>query len=57
MSFEREQAPKELIDLADQRDEARRKKDWKESDRLRDLITKAGWVVEDLPEGPRLKKV
>ena len=57
MRFEQEQAPEDLTILAKQRDEARRKKDWKESDRLRDLITKAGWVVEDLPEGPRLKKV
>jgi cysteinyl-tRNA synthetase len=41
-------------ELAQSREEARRRKDWKEADRLRGEILKLGYVVEDTPQGPRL---
>jgi len=44
----------ELTELAQRRDEARQKKDWKEADRLRQEILLQGYVVEDTPQGPRL---
>ena len=35
---------------------ARERKDWAESDRLRDEIASLGWIVEDTSQGPKLKK-
>lgn len=48
--------PKEIQDALVQRNRARTEKNWKEADRLRDLITHAGFVIEDSPAGPVLKK-
>lgn len=42
--------------LADKRENARGEGDFKESDRLRDEIIKAGWEVEDTAQGQRLRK-
>jgi cysteinyl-tRNA synthetase len=42
--------------LAEQRQAARLAKQWKESDRLRDEIAQRGWIVQDTPQGPKLKK-
>lgn len=44
----------EVTQLADEREKARRNKDWKEADRLRKEILERGYVVEDTSEGPRL---
>ncbi len=46
--------PAAVTELAQQRETARQKKDWKESDRLRQLLLEQGYVVEDTPSGPRL---
>ncbi len=46
----------EAMELARQRQAARAAKDWKESDRLRDEIARRGWMVQDTPQGPKLKK-
>ncbi len=43
--------------LLDQRQAARRTKNWAESDRIRDELAKLGWVVQDTPQGPKLRKV
>ncbi len=49
-------APSEVVALAEQRVEARARKDFAEADRLRDEITAAGWEVRDIaaPPGYRL---
>lgn len=47
--------PAEVTKLADEREEARKAKDWKRSDELRDEIAKQGFVVEDKPEGPVIR--
>jgi cysteinyl-tRNA synthetase len=47
--------PSEIQDLAQQRQKARQEKRWADADALRDLITAAGYVVEDTSEGPRIK--
>lgn len=52
-----EQIPKEVQELAQKRENARIEKDFDESDRLRDEISKLGYLVEDSDKGPRLKKV
>ena len=50
-------APTELLELAKQRQEARARKDFAESDRLRDEILDAGWVVRDVAEPPGFRLV
>jgi cysteinyl-tRNA synthetase len=51
---EAEEAPAELIELAERRREARSGGDFAEADRLREQIAAAGWEVRDVAEGFRL---
>jgi cysteinyl-tRNA synthetase len=37
-----------------EREAARRAKDWKQSDALRDQIVTLGWIVKDTKDGPML---
>jgi cysteinyl-tRNA synthetase len=46
--------PAEVTHLANAREAARQRQDWKEADRLRNQISISGYVVEDTPQGPRL---
>ena len=46
--------PAAVLELARDRVIAREAHDWEASDRLRDAITAAGWVVRDAPDGPEL---
>lgn len=48
--------PEDVQSLAAARETARAEKDWTASDRLRDEIAAKGWVVEDTPQGQKLKK-
>jgi cysteinyl-tRNA synthetase len=49
------EVPDDVVkDLVDQREQARRDGDYRESDRLRDEIHRLGWVVQDGPDGPVL---
>jgi len=48
--------PKELSQALEKRNEARRLKNWKESDHWRDFILSQGYFIEDTPTGSRLKK-
>jgi cysteinyl-tRNA synthetase len=48
--------PEEIEELAQKREEARKTKNFAESDRLRKLIEEQGWKIEDLPTGYSLKK-
>jgi cysteinyl-tRNA synthetase len=43
--------------LVTERQEARRRRDFAESDRIRDVLAEKGIVVEDTPQGPRWKKL
>jgi len=52
-----EELPKQVKELVDQREEARRNKDWKKADEIREQIKKVGFILEDTPEGPRWRKV
>jgi len=50
--------PEEITKLADERQNARKEKDWKKSDEIRQKIKEAGYEVEDLPGNEySLKKV
>ena len=46
--------PEEIRSLVDERAEARKRRDWKRSDEIRDRLRGLGWAVEDTPAGPRL---
>ncbi len=48
--------PKNLIEALKMREDARKAKNWTEADKQRDLITSSGYLIEDTPTGPRLKK-
>jgi len=39
-----------------ERQAARKAKNFKRSDEIRDLPAKQGWVIEDTPQGPRAKR-
>ena len=54
--MEAEQAPPGVVALADQREAARRAREWGEADRLRDELREMGWEVRDGPQGPQLVK-
>ena len=53
---EAEAAPVELLALVRERGEARRAKDFARADQIRDELLAQGWLIEDTPDGPRLKK-
>ena len=48
--------PAELTALLAARQAARQARDFKRSDALRDELKAKGWVIEDTPKGPKLKK-
>ena len=49
--------PKEITKLAEEREEARKNKDFKKSDELRDKINSLGYEIEDTSEGPEISKI
>ncbi len=52
----KEAVPPEIQSLLDKRAEARKAKNWAESDRLRDEIAAAGWLVKDSKDGQSVTK-
>jgi cysteinyl-tRNA synthetase len=48
--------PAEVKKLAEERETARKNKDWKKSDELRNKINKLGFIVNDTAEGWEIKK-
>ena len=58
LSFENalECIPSDLEEALMKRIEARQQKNWALSDELRDLILGRGYIIEDTPQGARLKK-
>lgn len=51
------EAPADIVALAEQRQAARQARDFRRSDELRDQLKARGWVIEDTPKGPKLKKL
>jgi len=51
-----ESAPEEVQVLVAERQAARQRKDWAQSDVLRARIEALGWKVKDTPEGPVVEK-
>lgn len=46
--------PQEILDLANEREQARKAKNFKRADEIRDKLTSMGYTIEDTPEGPRV---
>ena len=49
--------PKEIKALVQERQKAREDKDWGKSDKLRDELKEEGYEIKDTPEGPIIKKI
>ncbi|WP_042240983.1 cysteine--tRNA ligase [Neochlamydia sp. S13] len=59
LNFEKvnEDIPDELQQALLNRTKARENKDWAQADALRDFIVSKGYLIDDTPEGARLKKI
>jgi cysteinyl-tRNA synthetase len=55
--IEETEAPAELKGLIVERQLARKAKDFKRADAIRDELKAKGWVIEDTPKGQKLKKI
>ncbi len=55
-SRKEEEIPQEILDLAEQRAEARKAKDWGRADAIRDEITAKGYLIEETRQGSKIKK-
>ena len=56
--FDQEESfEQEIKKLIEEREEARKKKNWVESDQIRDKLKEKGILLEDTPEGVRWKRV
>ena len=51
-----EEIPEEILKLLELRKEAREKKNWEESDRLREEIKEQGYIVKDSKDGQSVEK-
>jgi cysteinyl-tRNA synthetase len=56
LSKKTEEISVDLLDFLAQRETARKEKNWPLSDQMRDAIYARGYVIEDTPQGARLKK-
>lgn len=53
---DKEEIPQEILDLVEERKQARKNKDWAKSDELRDVIQQKGYDIKDTKEGTEIKK-
>lgn len=49
--------PQELLRLLEERQAARKAKDFARSDAIRQELKDKGWMIEDTPKGPKLKRL
>lgn len=56
MQKKQEEIPQEILDLVEQRKQARKNKDWAKSDELRDFIQNKGYEIKDTKEGIEIYK-
>ena len=56
LSREEDELPADIRAMVDERAEARKNKDWKRSDELRDAIKAAGYILEDTKQGQKVRK-
>ena len=53
---EKIEIPAKIKKLVEEREEARKKKDWSRADEIRELLKEKGWLVEDTSKGPIIMK-
>ncbi len=53
---QQEEIPQEILNLVEQRKEARSNKDWAKSDELRDLIQRKGYLIKDTKDGVEIER-
>ncbi len=53
---EKQEIPQEVLSLSNERAAAKKNRDFKKADELREKIKALGWLIEDTPAGPKLKK-
>lgn len=51
-----EQLPPEVTARIEEREAARRARDWARADAIREELAQMGYVVEDTPQGPRMRR-
>lgn len=56
LAREEDELPEDIRKMVDERAEARKNKDWKRSDELRDAIKAAGYILEDTKQGQKVRK-
>ena len=49
--------PEEVKKLAEEREKARKNKDWKKADELREKIKQKGYQVDDTKQGSKISKL
>ncbi len=54
---EQQEIPQEILELVEQRKQARAEKNWNESDRLRDLIQEKGYSIKDTKDGVEVSSI
>ena len=57
IEFEKEKIPETIKKLVQEREKARKEKDWEKADKIRDELKKKGYDLKDTKEGPVLSKV
>lgn len=55
--IKKEKIPKQIKELVEQRENARKNKDWKKADKIRNELKEKGYILEDGEKGPIIKKV
>jgi len=51
-----EDVPAEILEMVEARQDARKSKDFAKADEMRDAVLAAGYVIEDTPQGVRVKR-
>jgi cysteinyl-tRNA synthetase len=57
LTEEKQKIPKEILELVKEREEARKNKDWKNSDDIREKIKELGYAILDSKEGAKIEKI
>lgn len=53
----KKEIPQEILLLIQERERARKEKNWLEADQIREKIKKLGYIIEDTPTGPKLIEI
>ena len=56
LTKEDDSIPENVAAMIKEREEARKNRDWKRSDELRDALKNEGYVVEDTKQGQKIRK-